>query len=77
MGKAMSAEAVEARKAYQREYRRRNRDKINSRRKNCVQRTGIRYSGIIGSIGSAGQERQGTSGHLMRTMASRPKGWTN
>ena len=31
---AMSAEAVEARKAYQREYRRRNRDKINSRRKN-------------------------------------------
>lgn len=34
MGTAMSAEAVEARKAYQREYRRRNRDKINSRRKN-------------------------------------------
>lgn len=34
MGKVMSAEAVEARKAYQREYRRRNRDKINSRRKN-------------------------------------------
>ncbi len=31
---AMSAEAVEARKAYQREYRLRNRDKINSRRKN-------------------------------------------
>lgn len=34
MGAIMSAEAVEARKAYQREYRRRNRDKINSRRKN-------------------------------------------
>lgn len=34
MGATMSAEAVEARKAYQREYRRRNRDKINSRRKN-------------------------------------------
>lgn len=34
METAMSAEAVEARKIYQREYRRRNRDKINSRRKN-------------------------------------------
>ena len=34
MGMTMTAEAVEARKAYQREYRRRNRDKINSQRKN-------------------------------------------
>lgn len=34
MGMTMSAEAVEARKAYQREYRRKNRDKINSQRKN-------------------------------------------
>lgn len=34
MGTVMSAEAIEARKAYQREYRRRNRDKINSQRKN-------------------------------------------
>ncbi len=34
MGMTMTAEAVEARKAYQREYRIRNRDKINSRRKN-------------------------------------------
>lgn len=33
---AMSVEAVEARKVYQREYRRRNRDKINSRRKNWL-----------------------------------------
>ena len=33
MGMTMTAEAVEARKAYQREYRRRNRDKINSQRK--------------------------------------------
>lgn len=34
MGMTMTAEAVEARKIYQREYRRRNRDKINSQRKN-------------------------------------------
>lgn len=34
MGTAMSAEAVEARRSYQSEYRRRNRDKINSQRKN-------------------------------------------
>ena len=34
MGTTMSAEAVEARRAYQREYRHRNRDKINSQRKN-------------------------------------------
>lgn len=34
MGVAMSAEAVEARRNYQREYRRKNRDKINSQRKN-------------------------------------------
>ena len=34
MGMTMTAEAVEARKAYQREYRRRNRDRINSQRKN-------------------------------------------
>jgi len=34
MGATMSAEAVEARRTYQKEYRRRNRDKINSQRKN-------------------------------------------
>lgn len=34
MGTAMSAEAVEARRAYQKEYRHRNRDKINNQRKN-------------------------------------------
>ena len=34
MGMTMTAEAVEVRKIYQREYRRRNRDKINSQRKN-------------------------------------------
>lgn len=33
MGMTMTAEAVEARKIYQREYRRRNRDKINSQRR--------------------------------------------
>ncbi len=34
MGAEMSAEAIETRRAYQREYRRRNREKINSQRKN-------------------------------------------
>lgn len=34
MGVIMSAEAVEARRAYQREYLRKNREKINSQRKN-------------------------------------------
>lgn len=34
MGATMSAEAIEARRSYQREYRRRNRDKINNQRKN-------------------------------------------
>lgn len=34
MATTMSAEAVEARRAYQKEYRRRNREKINNQRKN-------------------------------------------
>lgn len=34
MGAEMSAEAIETRRAYQREYRRKNREKINSQRKN-------------------------------------------
>lgn len=34
MGVEMSAEAIETRRAYQREYRRKNWDKINSQRKN-------------------------------------------
>lgn len=46
----MSAEAVEARKAYQREYRRKNREKINAKRrewrannKNRVRQCNERY----------------------------------
>ncbi|MDE7416938.1 MAG: hypothetical protein K2N44_11705 [Lachnospiraceae bacterium] len=34
MGAEMSAEAIETRRAYQREYRRKNREKINSQRRN-------------------------------------------
>ena len=34
MGAEMSAEAIETRRAYQTEYRRKNREKINSQRKN-------------------------------------------
>ncbi len=74
---AMSAEAVEARKAYQREYRLRNRDKINSRRKNWRAENRDRVRQSTGNTGSAGQERRKASGHHGRITASHPKGCMN